>query len=81
MTFSTNKIFYKGECIMTIEQRDIKRTLEFVKTYIGTVLGIETLEYYDGNFLSGDLASRSRSKMELLELSVKEISDVIKGIV
>ena len=59
---------------------DIKRELEFIKTYVGTVLGVETLEFYDGNLLSGDIASRSKEKIVLLQNAINGLDCVLKNV-
>jgi len=57
---------------------DLERELSFLKSYVGVVYGIETLEYYDKNFLSGDNESRCKQKIEHLNLALKKIDEISK---
>jgi hypothetical protein len=57
---------------------DLERELSFLKSYVGVVYGIEILEYYDKNFLSGDNASRGKEKIEYLSQSLEKIDQISK---
>jgi len=55
---------------------ELERDISFLKTYVATVQGIEILEYYDSNFLSGNNESRSKEKIEHLNLALKKIDEI-----
>ena len=55
---------------------EAKKMLDDLKTYIGIVLGVEMLEYYDKNFLSGNNESRTREKIVHLKLAMKQVDNI-----
>ncbi len=57
---------------------DLERDLRFLKSYVGTLMGIQMLEYYDKNFLSGSSERRNREQIELLNTSLKKIDEISK---
>lgn len=57
---------------------ELERDISFLKTYVAIVQGIEILEYYDSNFLSGNNESRCKEKIEHLNLALKKIDEISK---
>lgn len=57
---------------------DIERDISFLKDYVSIVQGIEMLELYDSNFLSGDNVSICKAKIEHLNLALKKIDEISK---
>ena len=55
---------------------EAKKMLDDLKTCIGIVLGVEMLEYYDKNFLSGDNEDRTREKIAHLKLAMKQVDNI-----
>lgn len=55
---------------------DLERDMSYLKTYIATIQGIEMLEYYDSNYLSGSPASRGKEKIELLNVALKKVDEI-----
>jgi hypothetical protein len=59
-----------------MDKTAIKKQLNSLESHIGIILGIETLEYLDKNFLSGDNASRARDKINYLKFALETIDDI-----
>lgn len=57
---------------------ELEHDISFLKTYIAIVQGIEILEYYDSDFLSGNNESRYKEKIEHLNLALKKIDEISK---
>lgn len=60
------------------KMNELERDISFLKTYVAIVHGIEILEYYDSNFLSGNNESRCKEKIEHLNLALKKIDEISK---
>lgn len=58
------------------DPKELQKELDFLKSYIGIVLWVEMLEYYDKNLLSGDNESRSREKITHLKLAMKQAESI-----
>lgn len=54
----------------------IAKELDFLKSYVSTLQGIELLEYYDSTRLSGNPKTRGREKMELCTVALKGIESI-----
>ena len=54
-------------------EKPIEQYMQPIIATIETVLAIEVLEYHDKNYLSGDNASRSREKQEMLACIITDM--------
>ena len=51
-----------------------------LEDYINIVLGMQTLEHYDSNYLSGDNTKRSREMLDILKLASEKLEEIKKEI-
>lgn len=50
-------------------KNELEKDLDFLEDYINVALGIQTLEHYDKNYLSGDNCTQSKAIIEHLKLA------------
>jgi len=68
----------KGEKLMS--NNELNRDLSFLEDYINIALGMQTLEHYDSNYLSGDNTKRSREMLDILKLASEKLEEIKKEI-